>query len=98
MPIAATRMSECPIKAAMFAPSGNERRRSTYVRASRQVRLCLTTEWTASHGSASTRENMSAQSSASANTVDSEQLPISTVVTPWRTDSERAGAASTSTS
>jgi len=43
MPIAATRMSECPIKAATFAPSGNERRCSTYERASRQVRLCLTT-------------------------------------------------------
>ena len=42
-------------------------------------------------GTASTRLNRSAASSESAYTVDSEQLPSRTVVTPWRTDSRRPG-------
>ena len=49
-------------------------------------------------GTASTRLNRSAASSVSAYTVDSEQLPSSRVVTPWRTDSRRPGSSRTSAS
>ena len=49
-------------------------------------------------GTASTRLNRSAASSESAYTVDSEQLPSNTVVTPCRTDSRKPGSSSTSAS
>jgi hypothetical protein len=53
---------------------------------------------TSSRGTASTRVNRSAQSSGGAVTNEIEHEPITTVVTPWRTDSVRAGASATSAS
>ena len=53
---------------------------------------------TFSRGTVSTRVKMSEASSASLHTMLSEQLPTSTVVTPWRTDSERLGATISSAS
>lgn len=53
---------------------------------------------TFSRGTVSTRVKMSEASSAALHTILSEQLPTSTVVTPWRTDSLRLGATISSAS
>ena len=49
-------------------------------------------------GMPSTRQNMSASASGSPLTIESEHEPSTTVVTPWRTDSESPASISTSAS
>lgn len=86
------------MKAAMLGPSGRDSSAWMYSSQFVQVLCCSTAEITWSRGIASTRPNMSPASPASTCTVDSEQDPSITVVTPCRSDSARAGPLSTSTS
>ena len=91
-PSTAVRRSECPsieldIRAErqiVERPDvlGGRRTTSSWLRSAPRTNL---------RGTASTRLNRSAASSVSAYTVDSEQLPSSTVVTPCRTDSRSPG-------
>ena len=97
-PITEARMSECPMNAATFGPSGRDSSASTYSRALRQEPPRSRASMTKCRGIASTRPNRSPAVVGSTWIVDSEQEPIMIVVTPCRTDSLSAGPSSTSTS
>ena len=86
------------MNAVTFGPSGNDSKASMYSRALFHDLCSPTMRITCSCGIASTRPNRSAASPASTCTVDSEQEPMTIVVTPCRTDSDSVGAASTSAS
>ena len=74
------------------------RMNSTHSSGLDQVLCCCRIGSTFSRGTVSTRVKMSEASSAGEQTMLSEQLPTSTVVTPWRTDSDRLGATISSAS
>ena len=58
-PIVAARMSECPMKAAIFGPSGRASSAAMYSSQLLQVLCCSTVLMTCSRGMASTRANRS---------------------------------------
>ena len=91
-------MSECPRNAATLGPSGRDSSAAMYSSPLVQSLCFSMASMTKSRGIASTRPKMSPASEASRYTVDSEHEPSSTVVTPWRNDSDSAGPPSTSTS
>lgn len=97
-PMTAARMSEWPRNAATLGPSGRASSAAMYSSPLDHVLCVFTAAMTCSRGMASTRPKMSPASSASTYTVDSEQDPSITVVTPWRRDSVRAGPPRTSMS
>ena len=86
------------MNAARFGPSGSDSSAATYSSPLVQVLCWSTASMTCSRGIASTRPKRSPASTPSTWTVDSEQDPSITVVTPWRTDSGSDGPPSTSTS
>ena len=103
-PISAARRSEWPTKAPRLGPSGSDSSAATYSSAVRQPPpgspACVSSSaaMTWARGMASTRPNRSPAVVGSTCSVDSEQEPSSTVVTPWRSDSASAGPCSTSMS
>ena len=86
------------MNAATLGPSGRASSAAMYSSQFVQVLCSSTAPITCSRGIASTRPKMSPASAPSTWTVDSEQDPSITVVTPWRSDSDSAGPSSTSTS
>ena len=94
----AARISEWPMKAARFGPSGRASSAAMYCSAFVQVLCSSTAAMTCSRGIASTLPKMSPASAPSTWMVDSEHEPSITVVTPWRSDSDSEGPLRTSTS
>lgn len=97
-PIAAARMSECPMNAATFGPSGSSSSACAYSWALLQLLPRATASMTCLRGIASTRPNRSPAVSGPTCTVEIEHEPSSTVVMPCRSDSLSCGLPSTSTS
>lgn len=89
---------EWPAIETTFGPSGSPARCSAYPAGPSQSMTDSISGSTTSRGMPSTRQNMSARSSAAPATIESPQEPMSTVVTPWRSDSVRPGATSSSAS
>ncbi len=79
------------MNAAMLGPAGATPVRRRTPAALFQFLALSTASMTCSRGMASTRPNRSPASTPPTWMVDSEHDPISTVVTPWRTDSGRPG-------
>ena len=97
-PMTAARSALCPTSGATFGPSGSVRRCARYACGESHDTARASQRRTSGAGRFSTRRKMSASACGSPTVTERLQLPITTVVTPWRTDSASPGAISTSTS